>query len=95
MIAQVPESGGGGDLPAILLIAGGLVLVALIALGVVWFLRRRGGSGSAPAEHAMPAGAQPGPPAADEVPAGWHPDPHGERRLRYWDGTGWTEHTAD
>lgn len=25
--------------------------------------------------------------------AGWHPDPHGQARLRYWDGSQWTEHT--
>lgn len=28
-------------------------------------------------------------------PAAWHPDPHGIARLRYWDGTTWTEHTAE
>src|SRR3954468_13357457 len=22
--------------------------------------------------------------------AGWHPDPHGQARLRYWDGSQWT-----
>jgi hypothetical protein len=27
------------------------------------------------------------------VPAGWYPDPAGEG-LRYWDGSGWTTHTA-
>ena len=26
--------------------------------------------------------------------AGWHPDPHGQARLRYWDGSSWTEHTS-
>jgi uncharacterized RDD family membrane protein YckC len=26
--------------------------------------------------------------------AGWHPDPHGEARLRYWDGSQWTDHTS-
>ena len=26
--------------------------------------------------------------------AGWHPDPHGQARLRYWDGAQWTEHTS-
>jgi Protein of unknown function (DUF2510) len=25
----------------------------------------------------------------------WYPDPKGEARLRYWDGTRWTEQTAD
>jgi hypothetical protein len=27
------------------------------------------------------------------VPAGWYPDPAGDG-LRYWDGSGWTTHTA-
>jgi uncharacterized RDD family membrane protein YckC len=26
--------------------------------------------------------------------AGWYADPRGEDRLRYWDGEGWTAHTA-
>ena len=30
------------------------------------------------------------------LPAGgWHPDPFGERRLRYHDGGDWTPHTSD
>ena len=33
--------------------------------------------------------------ASDEPPApNWYPDPRGEERLRYWDGTRWTDHTA-
>jgi uncharacterized RDD family membrane protein YckC len=27
--------------------------------------------------------------------AGWHPDPHGQARMRYWDGSQWTEHTSN
>jgi hypothetical protein len=27
-------------------------------------------------------------------PAGWYADPHHLARLRYWDGTQWTDHTA-
>lgn len=27
-------------------------------------------------------------------PADWYADPHHVARLRYWDGTAWTEHTA-
>lgn len=27
--------------------------------------------------------------------AGWHPDPHRQARLRYWDGSQWTEHTSN
>ena len=56
---------------------------------------------------APPAGAGPpgGPPPAPDpgfvaasqatgTPAGWHPDPWLQARLRYWDGTQWTGHTA-
>jgi hypothetical protein len=25
--------------------------------------------------------------------AGWYPDPTGDSRLRYWDGSDWTDHT--
>jgi hypothetical protein len=28
-------------------------------------------------------------------PAGWHPEPEGGGRLRYWDGSRWTEHFAE
>jgi hypothetical protein len=33
--------------------------------------------------------------AQPAAPAGWHADPWGQKRLRYWDGTQWTGHTAD
>lgn len=29
-----------------------------------------------------------------QVPAGWFPDPYDPSRLRYWDGTAWTEHRS-
>lgn len=32
------------------------------------------------------------PPAS--APAGWYADPHGQQRLRYWDGHDWTADTA-
>ncbi len=32
---------------------------------------------------------------SDTPPAGWYPDPQDANRQRYWDGTAWTEHTAD
>lgn len=28
------------------------------------------------------------------LPAGWYPDPHNVAAQRYWDGGGWTAHTA-
>lgn len=39
-----------------------------------------------PAGHAAPA-------AVPE--ANWYPDPQGRARLRYWDGSSWTEHTSN
>ena len=34
------------------------------------------------------------PQAGQEQKADWYPDPHGQARLRYWDGQRWTEHTS-
>jgi hypothetical protein len=48
-------------------------------------------AGAAPAASA--AAAQPAAPAGAK--ADWYPDPRGEKRLRYWDGSQWTDHTAD
>ena len=28
-------------------------------------------------------------------PANWYPDPYGEKRLRYWDGSTWTDRASD
>jgi Protein of unknown function (DUF2510) len=33
--------------------------------------------------------------AAGQPKADWYPDPKGEARLRYWDGTQWTDQTAE
>jgi hypothetical protein len=58
----------------------------------------------APATAATPPAAAVTPPATaagggDAPPPGgaadWYPDPRGEKRLRYWDGSTWTHHTAD
>ena len=34
-------------------------------------------------------------PAVPQAPADWYPDPSGKKRLRYWSGSAWTDHTAD
>jgi uncharacterized RDD family membrane protein YckC len=39
-----------------------------------------------------PPGAPPPPPSSPTPD--WYPDPTGQARLRYWDGRGWTSHTA-
>ena len=60
--------------------------------------------GQQPAQPVQPAAVAPTAPTAQPVqpvqpavavPAAWHPDPWGQKRLRYWDGTQWTGHTAD
>jgi hypothetical protein len=45
-----------------------------------------------------PRAAAPAPPSVQPQAVAWSPDwyadPRGEARLRYWDGSAWTEHTA-
>jgi hypothetical protein len=52
-----------------------------------------------PAAGAPPAAAPPAAASPDAPPPGgaadWYADPRGEKRLRYWDGSQWTHHTAD
>jgi hypothetical protein len=55
---------------------------------------------SAPLPPPPPAPLPPPPPAPlppppPTPPADWYPDPHGVSRLRYWDGTVWTDHVAE
>ncbi|HWH44387.1 MAG TPA: DUF4282 domain-containing protein [Thermoleophilaceae bacterium] len=51
----------------------------------------------APSVATGPPAAASAPPSAGGQPGepGWHPDPQGKARLRYWDGSAWTEHTSD
>ena len=50
----------------------------------------------ATAPAAPAAGWQPPAPSTTEAqqPAGWYADPQGQARLRWWDGSAWTEHVA-
>ncbi len=53
---------------------------------------------AAPSTVAVPMSAPttaPIPVASPSSPAAWYPDPHGQHRLRYWDGSTWTDHTWD
>jgi hypothetical protein len=59
-----------------------------------------GAAAGTPATQQQPAAApQAGgamaPPDRPGQPADWYPDPQGLKRLRYWDGSQWTEHVAD
>jgi hypothetical protein len=70
-----------------------------------------GGAGGGPLgggqPAATPAGAGTAPAAGGPAPAGgaaagggqpapdWYPDPQGQARLRYWDGSQWTDQTAE
>jgi hypothetical protein len=45
-----------------------------------------------PAQAAAQSAAAPDRPGQ---PADWYPDPTGQKRLRYWDGSTWTDHVAD
>jgi hypothetical protein len=40
------------------------------------------------------AAPPPQPAQSTGPPPGWYPDPQGQARLRYWDGTAWTEQTS-
>jgi uncharacterized RDD family membrane protein YckC len=49
----------------------------------------------APAPMSAPQAAPEPAAAPGSPPADWYPDPKGEARLRYWDGSTWTDHTAE
>lgn len=74
----------------------GTLLLWIIVFPLYLFKR-----GKAPqlGRSALAQAPSPQPPVPPPPPAGpaanWYVDPRGERRLRYWDGVRWTEHTAD
>jgi hypothetical protein len=87
-----------------------LVLVvnafAIVSL-IYWFnIRRRliaveeaAAAGQYGPGYMTPGGWQPaaamGYPMTGTAPPGWLPDPSGQHRFRWWDGTMWTEHVSD
>ena len=76
------------------------VLIGAIILVIARRQDRSKGPGAATASmHANPfvpasAPAQTPAPAQGAPPPGWYDDPWRQARLRYWDGTAWTGHTA-
>ena len=61
-----------------------------------WVLRRDAvGRPIAEILPAVPAAPAQQPAAsATQQGAGWYADPRGQARLRWWDGSAWTEHVA-
>ncbi len=48
------------------------------------------------AHHAVAIDVEPAEPAGATAspPKGWYPDPAGDARLRWWNGSAWTDHVA-
>jgi hypothetical protein len=67
-------------------IAGAVVLIAIAVVVVLLFRRRSGPATPGPVGFSAPA-----------LPreAGWYPDPHGQSRLRWFDGRQWTPATQE
>jgi hypothetical protein len=68
---------------------GGLTAGAPVTQGLT------GGAGAGAGAPAAGGGQQAAAaPSGGQAP-GWYSDPQGQKRLRYWDGSSWTEHTSD
>jgi RsiW-degrading membrane proteinase PrsW (M82 family) len=68
------------------------LLASYAVAGDVPFKAHRSEGSASGSAATAPGTAQP----ADAArPAAWHPDPHGQRRLRWWDGSDWTDHVSD
>ena len=83
-----------------------LIVIYNIGQNTAELVRLQGGRGSAGGlstlkESELPPVTSGGGAATGEVTsgggqaAGWYTDPQGQARLRYWDGSAWTEHTSD
>jgi hypothetical protein len=68
----------------------GLGLIVTVPLGAIWAGIAAGNHNDSLGTMATQAVAQP-----TAAPAGWHPDPEGSNRLRYWDGSRWTDDFQD
>lgn len=74
-----------------------LVVVATLIATVVWTVSSLRTPRALPPDVAPPQ-VDPAPDWSPPSPAsipGWFPDPLGAHRLRWWDGTAWTEQTSD
>jgi Protein of unknown function (DUF2510) len=84
----------------------GYVIVPVIIGAIILLIARRQDRSKGPAAATASVQANPFAPAAASAPArtpapaqaatppGWYDDPWRQARLRYWDGTAWTGHTA-
>ena len=83
-----------------------LIVIFNIGQNTAELVRLQGGRGSSgglstlsagdvPAASSAPQEATAAPAAGGGQAPGWYPDPQGQARLRYWDGSAWTEHTSD
>ena len=78
-----------------------VILINFLAIPslIYWFsirkkliaVQRAAASGAFGPGHVTYSGWEPAPPPV--APSGWFPDPSGQRELRWWDGTQWSNHT--
>jgi Protein of unknown function (DUF2510) len=67
-----------------------IAILLFASLALIFYNHRR-----PPASvRGAPTSALPPPPPQPLPPANWYPDPWAQARLRYWDGSRWTEHTS-
>ena len=86
MDTPVVESSSSNTLLYVLIAVGVVVVLALIGLGI-WLSKRSSRPGPAA------AGWQGAPSTPSPMAPGWYADPHGQARLRWYDGAQWTAQT--